>query len=36
LPALSLSSLASLQLNAEEFRPEAPSARGIVGGELDE
>jgi hypothetical protein len=36
LPALSLSILASLQLNAEEFRPEASRARGIVGGKLDE
>ena len=36
LPALSLSILASLQLNAEELRPEASGARGIVGGKLDE
>jgi hypothetical protein len=36
LPALSLSILASLQLNAEELRPEASRARGIVGGKLDE
>jgi hypothetical protein len=36
LPALSLSILASLQLNAEEPRPEASGARGIVGGKLDE
>jgi hypothetical protein len=36
LPALSLWTLAILQLNAEELRPEASGALGVIGGELDE
>jgi hypothetical protein len=36
LPALSFTILASVQLNAEELRPETSGARGIVGGKLDE
>jgi hypothetical protein len=36
LPALSLSILASLQLNAEELCPEASGALGIVCRKLDE
>jgi hypothetical protein len=36
LPAISLSSLASLQLNAEEFHPEATGPLWIVCGELNE
>jgi hypothetical protein len=36
LPALSLSVLAGLQLDTEELRPEASSARRIVGGKFDE
>jgi len=36
LPALSLSSLTSLQLNAEELHPEAAGALWIVCGKLNE
>ena len=36
LPALSLSLLAGLQLDAEKRRPEASGALGIVGGKFDE
>jgi hypothetical protein len=36
LPALSLRTFASLQLNAEELRPEASCALGIISRELDE
>jgi hypothetical protein len=36
LPALSLAILASLKLDAEELRPEAPGARGIVSGKFNE
>jgi hypothetical protein len=36
LPALPLGTFASLQLDAEELRPEAPGALGIIGGELDQ
>jgi hypothetical protein len=36
LPALSLSSLAGLQLKAEELHPEATGALGIVCGKLDQ
>jgi hypothetical protein len=36
LPALSLSLLAGLQLDAEELHPEASGALGIVGGTFDE
>jgi len=36
LPALSLSPLAGLQLEAEELHPEASGALGIVGGKFDE
>ena len=36
LPALPLAGAASLQLHAEELRPEAPGALGIVSGKLDQ
>jgi hypothetical protein len=36
LPALSLSSLASIQLNAKQFCPKATGALWIVGGKLNE
>jgi len=36
LPALSLFSLASLQLNAEEFQPEATGTLWIVCRKLNE
>ena len=36
LPAISLSILTNVQLDAEELRPEAPGTLGVVCGELDE
>jgi len=36
LPALSLRTLAIVQLNAEELRPEASGALGVISGELDQ
>src|ERR1019366_5665488 len=36
LPALSLGIVADLQLNAEKLLPEAPSAFGLIGRELDD
>jgi hypothetical protein len=36
LPALSLSLLAGLQLDAEQLHPKASGALGIVGGKFDE
>ena len=36
LPALALGTLAILQLNAEELRPESSGALGVISGELDE
>ena len=36
LPALALWTLAIAQLNAEQLRPEASGALGVISGELDE
>jgi hypothetical protein len=36
LPALSLSLLAGLQLDAEQLHPKGSGALGIVGGKVDE
>ena len=36
LPALALWTLAIVQLNAEQLRPEASGALGVISGELDE
>ena len=36
LPTLALWTLATLQLNAEQLRPEASGALGVISGELDE